>query len=70
MIQRFRPVWNQVLDGFGNHDPGKDRYNGILSQWDTLHHGRPWAPRVKKPNPKSADELAKDVIDYLAELEA
>ena len=23
LIERFKPVWNRVLDGFGNHDPGK-----------------------------------------------
>lgn len=43
MIRRYRPVWNAVLDGFGNHDPGSGRINGKRSMWDTLHpegHGR------------------------------
>ncbi len=26
MIQMFAPVWNLVLEGFGNHDPGAGRY--------------------------------------------
>jgi hypothetical protein len=23
LIERFKPVWNRALEGFGNHDPGK-----------------------------------------------
>ena len=39
LIERFSPLWNRVLDGFGNHDPGKGRYNQQKSPWDTLHPG-------------------------------
>jgi len=24
-IQRFNPIWNVLIDGFGNHDPGRGR---------------------------------------------
>ena len=27
LIEMFNPLWNKVLDGFGNHDPGKGCYN-------------------------------------------
>jgi len=27
LISMFSPFWNQILDGFGNHDPGVGRYN-------------------------------------------
>ena len=27
MIRSFTPVWNVVVDGFGNHDPGGGRYD-------------------------------------------
>ena len=30
LIERFKLVWNRVLDGFGNQDPGKER-NGKRS---------------------------------------
>lgn len=40
MIEKFAPVWNRVLDGFGNHDPGKGRYNGKMPYWDCVHPGR------------------------------
>jgi hypothetical protein len=49
MIRSFTPVWNRVVDGFGNHDPGSGRYDQRVSSWDTLHPGRPWVPRLRKP---------------------
>ena len=27
LIRCYTPVWNSSIDGFGNHDPGKGRYN-------------------------------------------
>ena len=48
LIERFRPVWNVAVDGFGNHDPGRGRYNQQRSAWDTLHSGRLWAKRLNK----------------------
>ena len=64
LIERFRPVWNLVLDGFGNHDPGAGRYNGLRPMWDTLHPGRPWADRCRKRS-EDAEELASRVSTYL-----
>ena len=49
VIQRFQPVWNQVVDGFGNHDPGGGRYSGMRPAWDELHPGRAWATRCQPP---------------------
>ena len=46
LIERFQPVWNRVLDGFGNHDPGKGRYEQQRSPWDELHPGRTWAEKL------------------------
>jgi hypothetical protein len=47
MIERYQPVWNACLDGFGNHDPGSGRYNGKCPPWDIVHPGRPWAARCQ-----------------------
>ena len=47
LIKLSRPVWNSVLDGFGNHDPGKGRYGQAKSDWDVLHQGRKWAEKCK-----------------------
>lgn len=43
MIDRYKPLWNTLLDGFGNNDPGSGRYKQQRSSWDTLHSGRSWA---------------------------
>jgi len=46
LIRIYKPLWNSVIDGFGNHDPGKGRIAQALSEWDALHPGRPWAARL------------------------
>lgn len=40
LIERFKPLWNRCIDGFGNHDPGKGRYQQQKSPWDCIHEGR------------------------------
>ena len=40
LIAKFCPLWNSIIDGFGNHDPGKGRYEGMHPRWDVLHPGR------------------------------
>jgi len=56
LIGRFRPLWNILVDGFGNHDPGARRYTGMKPMWDTIHPGRPWAARLQ-PHRRTADEI-------------
>ena len=46
MTRRYNPLWNSHIDGFGNHDPGKGRYEQAKSEWDVLHLGRVWADRL------------------------
>ena len=65
LIGMFNPLWNKVIDGFGNHDPGKGRYNQQHSPWDVLHPGRPWAEKLQ-PNPKSAEYFHRMIIQYLS----
>ncbi|MBE6950580.1 MAG: Eco29kI family restriction endonuclease [Ruminococcaceae bacterium] len=67
LIERFKPVWNRVLDGFGNHDPGKGRHKGKMPLWDCLHPGREWAERLE-PCAYSPEELEQRVRDYLREV--
>ena len=64
LIERFMPVWNSVLDGFGNHGPGSGRHSGKMPQWDCLHPGRSWAKKLQ-PSAATADELEKRVIEFL-----
>ncbi len=65
LIDKFRPLWNITLLGFGNNAQGKGREEQERSLWDTLHIGR---KRVAKhqPNLKSAAEIETLVRDYLA----
>lgn len=51
MTRKYNPLWNSHIDGFGNHDPGKGRYEQAKSEWDVLHPGREWANRLKGIQP-------------------
>lgn len=65
LIARFSPVWNTLIDGFGNHDPGKGRYSGMRPRWDVLHPGRGWAMKCQDRN-ETAEDIARDVATYLS----
>ncbi|MDD5389835.1 MAG: Eco29kI family restriction endonuclease [Gallionellaceae bacterium] len=64
LIARFAPVWNSLVDGFGNHDPGKGRHQGLRPRWDVLHPGREWAIKCRERE-ETADLIARDVEVYL-----
>lgn len=64
VIQRFKPLWNTVVEGFGNHDPGRGRYQGKRPLWDELHPGRQWAEKCK-PAKYSEAEIKQLVNDYM-----
>lgn len=54
LIKLNQPLWNVAIDGFGNHDPGRGRYEQAKSDWDVIHPGRAWAERCKgAPKQKS-----------------
>lgn len=68
LIKLNRPLWNSALDGFGNHDPGKGRYQQARSDWDVIHPGREFALKCKgTPRPRSA--ILKDIENHLRSLE-
>lgn len=64
LIARFSPLWNLLIDGYGNHNPGKGRVHGMLSRWDVLHPGRPWTPKYQ-PRNETADQISAEVEAYL-----
>jgi len=64
LIRRHRPPWNCVVDGFGNHDPGKGRYNQARSEWDVLHPGRPWADRLTGES-APLEDIVTEVKEFL-----
>lgn len=64
LIEMYSPLWNLVIDGFGNHNPGSGRHKGKRSAWDELHPGRPWAERLQPG--KRADLILSSVRTFLA----
>jgi len=61
LINHYRPIWNLVLEGFGNHPPGAGRSTMRRPQWDIVHPGRPWAKRL------AAQETREQVLVKLKE---
>lgn len=65
LISTFNPLWNSLIDGFGNHDPGAGRYNGLRPLWDVLHPGRHWAEKCRE-RAESREEIGRRIIDHFA----
>ena len=64
LIAMCTPLWNNLLHGFGNHDPGRGRHAGERSRWDVLHPGRPWADKLQSRD-ESAVQLEREMSDFL-----
>jgi hypothetical protein len=62
LIEKTKPLWNVVIEGFGNHDPGSGRYNQQISPWDTIHPGRNWAKKLQPG--RSKEEIVKLIVDF------
>lgn len=67
LIAHFSPVWNAIVTGFGNHDPGAGRYNGMRPRWDVVHPGRTWAARCKDRKETDKD-IMRDATTFLANM--
>ncbi|BDS07535.1 type II restriction-modification system endonuclease [Oceaniferula spumae] len=63
LIKRHRPIWNSLIDGFGNHDPGRGRYKGARPSWDTLHPGRAWAGKCA-PSKLNIEQIQELIGNY------
>lgn len=64
LIAKFDPLWNKLIDGFGNHDPGKGRHAGLRPRWDVLHAGRPWASSCQSRG-ETAEQIIGEAMNYL-----
>lgn len=60
VIEKYQPLWNRVIDGFGNKDPGARRQSQHRSSWDILHPGRAFAERLAV-GPLVSDEVKRRV---------
>lgn len=63
LINMFYPLWNVVIDGFGNNAPGTNRRTQQRSAWDTLHPGRAWAEALQ-PHPREEQAIIEDIRAY------
>lgn len=69
MIKQMKPVWNLIVDGFGNHDPGSGRRTQARPPWDDLHPGRWWSHHrnMAKASKYSQEQSRRRVRDFLAQ---
>ena len=65
LIETFKPLWNQAVDGFGNKDPGKRRSNQFKSPWDVLHPGRSFAEKLGE-SPVTVELVIQRISDHFA----
>ncbi len=63
LIDRYDPIWNRVVKGFGNHHQGKARRDQQRSQWDTIHPGRAWAAMMQERS-ESTDHLLDRIAKH------
>jgi hypothetical protein len=68
IISHYKPLWNAVVDGFGNHPPGSGREEGKKPKWDVLHPGRKWADTLQAD--VTADEVVSLIRNYLADFKS
>jgi hypothetical protein len=61
VINLTDPLWNVVVEGFGNHTPGKGRREGMRPMWDTIHPWRTWAEKLP-----DREETALDIDQRIA----
>lgn len=65
LIETFKPIWNMLIDGFGNKDPGRRRATQYKSSWDVLHPGRAFADKLADSG-KTPDEIIQSIEGYFA----
>jgi hypothetical protein len=68
LFQLQHPLWNTTLDGFGNHDPGRGRYEQAKSDWDVIHAGRAWAEKCLGIS-SSEQQILERIANYFEVLE-
>jgi hypothetical protein len=64
LIRTYKPLWNCVVDGFGNHHPGTTRFNQAKPDWDVVHPGRSWAGKMTGAA-STRDQIIKKIGEFL-----
>lgn len=67
VIEKFQPLWNRVIDGFGNKTPGERRAMQKRSSWDVLHPGRKFVEQLGLAAGKlTVEQIEQRVTDFFA----
>ena len=67
LIEKFQPLWNRVIDGFGNKTPGAGRTGQVRSTWDALHPGRKYVDRLGLGmNPLTPEQIAVKIDAFFS----
>jgi hypothetical protein len=67
VIEKYQPLWNRVIDGFGNKTPGKGRATQKRSSWDVLHPGRKFVEQLALSASKlTVEQIEQRVADFFA----
>jgi hypothetical protein len=65
LLRFYRPLWNSNVAGFGAKVVGERRIGGRMSNWDTLHPGRPGMGTARGATvDKIEDEVTKHLSDF------
>jgi hypothetical protein len=63
--QRYRPVWNALIDGFRNHAVGRWKERGAaFTLGHTLHPAQGWAS-ILRPRAETAAAIEQENVEYL-----
>lgn len=64
MINKYHPIWNTIMKGFGSTNISEGRKQHKKPVWDIIHPGRPWA--VGRPDPKvNRKEVEQKIVQHI-----
>lgn len=67
LIDRYKPIWNKLVDGFGNKDVGVSRRaTQQRSMWDVLHPGRAIAAGGANRRYPDAELIVREINRFFA----
>lgn len=67
LLVNYRPVWNDVLNGFGSREQGSTTRQSSRSKWDTVHRGRARTFGKEKHSRESLEESLRVRISQQVE---
>jgi Eco29kI restriction endonuclease len=65
LVRQFQPLWNVVVEGFGNNPTGGPRQGQERSHWDTLHPGRSGTGMATEKGVQRGEILIKRIKAHL-----